>query len=306
LKNDFIYYFSIILINILNRLPRKLALGLGGFCGEIWYLLSAGDRAMAEKQLAAALGLHGRKLQVYARECLAAMGRNLADAIRMKGWSAEFIGRLVEVEGFENIDRAYRQGKGVIALTGHIGNFELIAAWFAFYKKYKVSVIGRKLYDERFDRLLIAQRESLKVANIASDSSVKAIMEALKDGHALGVLLDQDTHRVRGYFAEFFGRLALTPAGPLYIARKMDVPVVPLAIYRKPDDTYYMRILPPLKFEWTENKEQDVLEALVQCNRALEKLIRYDPTQWVWIHDRWRTRPPIDQSGPEKIEAVIQ
>jgi KDO2-lipid IV(A) lauroyltransferase len=292
LKNDIIYYCAIVLMHLFNILPRKLALMLAGVIGEIWYILSSKDKETAHSQMAFALNLKGNELKAYARACFEMMAKNLIDVIRMKGWSREFLGSIVDVDGFENLDRAYRRAKGVIALTGHIGNFELMAAWVAGYKGYKTSVIGRKLYDERFDRTLVEQRKSFNIHNIPTDSSVKAIMKALREGHALGVLLDQDSHRVRGYFIDFFGKKALTAAGPMYIARKMGVPVVPLAICHKYDDRYYMKILPPLELEWTDNKEQDIINALQKCNKAIEELIRYDPTQWVWIHKRWRTKLP--------------
>jgi KDO2-lipid IV(A) lauroyltransferase len=291
LKNDLIYYSCIILIKLFNALPRRLALMLAGFVGEVLYLVDAKDRRLVRSQMETALGFAGKKLKAYGRACFEMMIKNLIDVVRMKNWSKEYLAALVEVEGFENVDKVYNQGRGVIALTGHIGNFELIAAWFSFYKGYKVSVIGRRLYDRRFDRLLVSQREGFNIQNIPTTSSVKMVMKALHEGHAVGVLLDQDSTKVSGYPIDFFGRKALTAAGPMYLARKTGAPVVPMAIYRKPDDTYYMKILPPLSLEWTDDKEQDIKSALGKCNRVLEDLIRHDPTQWVWLHNRWRTKP---------------
>lgn len=290
MKNGLIYYAGLALIEFFNALPRRLALMLAGVIGEIWYLIGKKDRSRAEAQMKFALGLHGNTLKANARACFENMIKNLIDVLRMKNWSKKFLGSLVEVDGFEFIDKEYRKGRGVIALTAHIGNFELMAAWFAKYKGYKASVIGRKLYDERFDKMLVAQRESFGVQNIPTTAPVKIVMKALRDGHALGVLLDQDSTRVSGYQVDFFGKAALTAAGPMFIARKLDIPVVPLAIYRRPDDKYYMKILPPLKFTWTDDKEQDIKNALAECNRAIEQLIKHDPIQWVWVHNRWRTQ----------------
>jgi len=295
LKNDIIYYTSIALIHTFNILPRKLAIMLAGFIGEVLYLILSKDRETAQSQMEFALGLKGGNLRAHVRTCFENMAKNLIDVVRMKNWSKEYMGSIVEVEGLENFDSAYNQGKGVIALTGHIGNFELVAAWFSYYKGYRCSVIGRKMYDERLDRMLVAQRKHFKVQNIPTDSSVKAIIKALHDGHALGVLLDQDSRKVSGHFVDFFNRKALTAAGPMYIARKTGAPVVPMAIYRKPDDSYFMKILPALELEWTDDKKQDIVNALIKCNKALEELIKHDPAQWVWIHKRWRTRPPEEK-----------
>ncbi|MCD6160967.1 MAG: lysophospholipid acyltransferase family protein [candidate division Zixibacteria bacterium] len=291
MKNDIIYYCAQALIHLFNILPRKLSLMLAGFIGEIWYLIGSKDRNIAKTQMEFALGLKGNQLNAYVRACFEMMFKNLADAVMMKSWSRDYIGSIIKVEGFENIDRAYKQGNGVIALTGHIGNFELMAAWLSYYKGFKSAAIGRKLYDERLNSMLVAQREHFNVLNIPTTTSIKSIISALKDGYTLGVLLDQDSRKVRTQFIEFFGKKALTAEGPMHIARKLGTPVVPLAIYRQPDDTYIVAILPPLEFEWTDNKDKDILNALKKCNQSIEQLIRRDPTQWVWIHKRWRTRP---------------
>ncbi|MCP4581163.1 MAG: lysophospholipid acyltransferase family protein [candidate division Zixibacteria bacterium] len=292
MKNDFVYYISVILIEILNALPRWLAIRVAGFIGEVWYLIGSRDKNIAHEQMEFVLDLSDKTLKAHARANFEIMIKNLVDIIRMKNWTAEYIGSIVEIEGLENFDREYNKGKGIIALTGHIGNFELMAAWFGAYKGYKVSVIGREMYDKRFDERLITQRDKYNVQNIPTTSSIKAILKALHDGHALGVLNDQDSRRVSGYFIDFFGRKAITAAGPMYIARKTGSPVVPVAIYRKPDDKYIIRVLPALDLEWTDNKEQDIQNALEKCNKAIEKLIMFDPLQWVWMHNRWRTRPP--------------
>jgi len=295
LKNDLIFYISLVLIKVLNALPRWLALRVGGVIGEILYLARNRDRDMVHSQMEFALGLTGKTLKAHARACYETMINNLVDTIRLSNWTPEFIGSIVRVEGYEYFESAYNRGRGVIALTGHIGNFELMAAWFACLKKCKVAVIGRELYDKRLDEMLIAQRRKFNVENIPTTSSIKLIMKALHTGHALGVLLDQDSTRVSGYFIDFFGKKAITAAGPMYIARKTDAPVVPIAIYRQPDDTYIIRVLPKLELVWTDDKEQDIQNALEKCNQAVETLIKYDPLQWIWIHNRWRTRPPGEE-----------
>jgi len=292
LKNDLVYYISVALIEFLNALPRRLVIKVAGFIGEVWYLVGSRDRNIAHEQMEFVLGLSDKTLKAHARACFEIMIKNLVDIIRMKNWTSDYIGAIVEVEGLENFESEYNKGNGVIALTGHIGNFELLAAWFGAYKKYKASVIGREMYDRRLDERLIAQRSKFNVNNIPTTTSIKTILKALHDGHVLGVLNDQDSTRVSGYFIDLFGRKAITAAGPMYIARKTGSPVVPVEIYRKPDDKYIIRILPALDLEWTDNKEQDIQNALEKCNKAIEKLIMYDPLQWVWMHNRWRTRPP--------------
>lgn len=246
---------------------------------------------MAIKQIEFALGYDSAKARGLARACFEEMACNLCDLIRMGNWSKEFIGRIVDIEGLEHFVKAYEKGRGVLALTGHIGNFELLAAWFSYYKEVKVSVIGRELYDRRLDRMLVEQRRKFKLENIPTTASPMALVKAFRDGRAVGVLLDQDSSKIAGYYVDFFGKKANTAAGPVFIARKTGTPIVPMAIYRKNENRFLIKVLPPLELNWTDDRDTDMLMALEKCNRALEELILYDPTQWVWIHNRWRNRP---------------
>lgn len=268
---------------------------LAGVIGEIWYYIDSKGRRMAEQQLGYALKLSPQESQIRAKACFQLMAKNLIDMIRMGNWTKKQMSQMVSIDGYENYLKADAKNKGVIALTGHIGQFELLAAWFAFVKERKVAAIGRRLYDKRLNALLVAQRQKFNVLNIATVDSPLSIMRALGKGYALGVLLDQDSSNVKGYFADFYGKKALTAAGPILIARKTGSPILPMAIYRTNDDKFVIKVLPELEFEWTDDITGDIIRVLTMCNKALEEMINYDPIQWVWIHNRWRHRPPEEK-----------
>lgn len=295
MKNDLIYIFALVFIRIVNAIPRQLALMVGEVIGEIWYFTDSKGRRIAEQQLAFALKLTPSDAKIRAKACFQLMAKNLVDMIRMGHWSKEYMGQMVSVEGYEHYLAADAKNKGIVALAGHIGQFELLAAWFAHVKERKVAVIGRKLYDKRLDALLVAQRQKFNLVNIATVDSPLSIMRVLGKGYALGVLLDQDSSNVKGYFADFYGKKALTAAGPILIARKTGSPILPMAIYRTNDDKFVIKILPELQFEWTDDLDGDIIRVLTMCNKALEELINYDPIQWAWIHNRWRHRPPEEK-----------
>jgi Kdo2-lipid IVA lauroyltransferase/acyltransferase len=299
LKNDLIYIIAIFFIKLLNAIPRRFALMLAGVIGEVWYLLDSKSRQMAEQQLSFALKLSPGQAKIQAKACFQLMAKNLVDMVRMGRWSKKYMANIVSIEGYEHYLKANEKGKGIIALTGHIGQFELMAAWFGYVKERKVAVIGRKLYDKRLDELLVAQRAHFNILNIATVSSPLAIMRALADRYAIGILLDQDSSNVQGYFADFYGKKALTAAGPVMIARKTGSPILPMAIYRTNDDKFVIRILPELQFEWTDDRTSDIIRVLTMCNKTLEELINYDPIQWAWIHNRWRHRPPEEKVNVE-------
>ena len=305
-KNDLIFAAVKVLMGIIENLPRDMALKFAGVVGEIAAIFDSKERRLAEDNLRNVYGesWSETKIKLVARECFVKIAKNAADVIRAQKWDAEDLRELIDVEGVEHFDNAMRLGRGVVGITGHIGNFELSAAWFGAVKRAPISVIGRKLYDPRLDRLVVDNREKFGMENIPSDASAKKVYTVLKSGRMLGVLMDLDSKRVSGYFVPFFGRLAKTAAGPIFIGRKTQSPVVPLALFRKADDRYLLKILPAFDIPVTEDKEADVRAALLKCNHALEELINFDPTQWAWIHNRWKSKPSDGGGVKDGLEEV--
>jgi Kdo2-lipid IVA lauroyltransferase/acyltransferase len=305
LKNDLIYGLIRILMAIVEFLPRDMALKFAGVLGEMAAMIDSKERHLAEANLRRAYGdsWSDEKVKLVARECFVQIAKNAADVIRSVRWEEDDLRDLITVEGIEHFDAAMKRGKGVVGITGHIGNFELSAAWFGAVHKTPISVIGRRLYDARLDELVVENREKFGMEVIPSDASAKKVYTVLKSGRMLGVLMDLDSSRVAGYFVPFFGHLAKTAAGPIFIGRKTGSPVVPLALFRTEDDHYLLKILPAFDIPVTDNKDEDVKAALLKCNQALEELINYDPTQWAWIHNRWRSKPnpPNDVKDVEEM-----
>jgi KDO2-lipid IV(A) lauroyltransferase len=299
LKNDIIYGLVRGVMAIIESLPRDKAIQFAGVLGEMAALIDIKERRLAEQNLHRAYGdlWNDARIRLVARECFVQIARNAVDVIRSQRWDEYELAEMVRsVEGIEHFDEAIKRGRGVIGLTGHIGNFELCAAWFASVKKARLSVIGRKLYDERLDRLVVDHRERWGMENIPTDAP-RRIFEALREGRMVGVLMDIDSSRVAGHFAPFFGHPAKTAAGAIAIARRTQSPVVPMALFRTPDDYYNLIIHPAFDIPCTDNKDDDIITALSQCNRSLERLINIDPTQWAWIHNRWKSKPSNEPAG---------
>lgn len=306
IKNDIIFAFIKALIFVLENLPRIAALRVAYMIGEIAAIVDVKERKLAEENLRRVYGdeWSDTKIKLVARECFVKMALNAADVIQSRNWTPDDLGKLVDVEGLEHFDRAFERDKGVVAVTGHIGNFELLAAWFAVVRKVPLSVIGRRLYDDRLDELVVQNRQRFGMENIPSDASAKTVFSALRGGRMLGVLIDLDSSKITGEFAPFFGIPARTASGPIVIGRKTASPVVPMAMFRTEDDRFKIKILPSIDIPRTEDKEDDILRALTQCNGALEELINLDPTQWIWIHDRWKSKPSGVDGVKERPEEV--
>ena len=157
-------------------------------------------------------------------------------------------------------------------------------------------MIGREVYDKRLDKLLVENRGAVGVQNIPTTAPTKEVMKALKSGRVLGVLVDQDSFRVRSIFVDFFGKPAKTPVGPFILAQRMGSPIVPLAIIRK-DDNYKIIIKEQIRSQSPEDKEKEVAELAQKGTKFLEEIIRKYPSQWVWMHRRWASQPEDKNVG---------
>jgi KDO2-lipid IV(A) lauroyltransferase len=292
IKNWLLFRLITTLISFLNFLPRSTAIWLAGFLGRSAFLFIRDARRKTLSNLSLAFGreMSEKESLNLGSEIFRNVGKNVADAVRLRKMSWEDVEKITEIEGLEYFEEAYQLGKGVIALTGHIGNFELLAAYFSL-RGYKVSVVGRELYDPRLGRLLVQNRESVGVQNIPSSAGVKPIIRALKSGRALGVLGDQDSSRVRGVFVDFFGKPARTPVGPILLSYKTGSPIIPMAIVRRGKNRYRIVVRPEVKLISSADREKNVVEVTQRCTKVLESIIREYPDQWLWMHDRWKSKP---------------
>jgi len=271
----------------LRLLPRKASLALGGWLGGLAYLLLSKERRVTKGNLKTYFNTQDSyQLNTLSLSVFINLGKSAADAVRLPKWKDRDFREFVWVEGLTRFDSAYKRGKGLIAVTGHISNFELIPAYFSWLG-YKTAVIGREVYDPRLDKLLIKNRTAVGTQNIPTDSSVKAVMQALKDGKALGVLVDQNSSRVSNIKVDFFGAKANTPKGPFGIACKLNCPVVPLAIVRTKGDYYRIIVGEILEPNSMKSEEESILDLAQRTNQFLESIIREYPDQWVWMHKRW-------------------
>lgn len=204
---------------------------------------------------------------------------------------------LVEVEGEDYLKTAYEQKKGVICLVPHLSLWEL-AAVTPPMMGYETSAASKAIKGFLIQRMMVRFRSRRGMKNISRDGSYQKLVEALTKGDCLIVMIDQDT-KVKGVFVDFYGKKAYTPMGVSRLAIETGAIVVPMAMTRKNDGNYKFIIQPPLETINTGNTEQDLYDNTQQQTLVLENIIRQYPTQWVWMHRRWKTTP-------ENLAAYLQ
>lgn len=286
----------------LSKSPREISRFGGALFGLALYRIQKRDsfRACRNIQIAYGSAVSAAKARSIARQAFVNAGLNVADVVRLETKYPGELASLIDVEGLEFFEKAYQKGKGVIATNGHIGNFELLAAFCARHG-FKTAVIGRELYDKRLDEILLGIRRANNVVNI-NTTEVRKFIRALRNGYAVGVLIDTDSQRVRSGYVESYGRLAYTPLGQTIIGLKLGASFAPLVCHRigKRYLLKFFKEIHPGKFPNTsEGRLLAALDLTWRIRKLLDAEVDGDPTQWVWTHNRWNTRPdPKSESPP--------
>ncbi|MFQ5510705.1 MAG: lysophospholipid acyltransferase family protein [Candidatus Krumholzibacteriia bacterium] len=285
------------LIRFARSLPREAGFRIFSTIGAAAGLVLRRDRQRAVDNLEIAFpGMTLTVRQAMTRAMFKTLGRNAFEFLNLKGSTRERLATLVErVEGREHLEKALNTDGGVIAVTGHIGCWELMGGYFAT-QGFEVNVVGRELWEPRLNRELVRIRESVGLRTIDRDGGGKQILRILRAGGIVAILIDQHT-RVSGVYVPFFSRPAHTPVAVAKLALKTGATILPIAIYMTERGKHVIRILPaiedPPRGENADRKAEIITE---HCSRAVEDLIRYDPKQWVWFHRRWRDPEGADVS----------
>jgi Kdo2-lipid IVA lauroyltransferase/acyltransferase len=192
----------------------------------------------------------------------------------------------IRYEGLENFQQAQARGKGVLVATGHFGNWELSAFAHA-YLVAPMQIVVRPIDNPRIDALVESRRELSGNRAIAKKDAARGIMRALREGDAVGVLIDQNSTPDQGVFIDFFGVKACAGSAFVKLAHHSGAAVVPgYALWSDKERRYVLHFEPAV--EMTGDVQQDTQ----QVHSRLEAAIRKHPDQWLWIHRRWKTRPP--------------
>ncbi len=273
-----------------SRLPRSLTLVIGGWLGTLVYYLAPQQRELACEHLRDCLTFSDeRRVKAVAKQCFENLGKTVVEFMQLPRLDKQQIQQYVTFEGVEHVQQALARGKGAIILTGHFGNWELLAASISATVA-PLTPIVRELRSARLNALVSSYREKSGYRTIDRDTGVRHALRCLKRNELLGIVADVDT-AVSGVFVDFFGRRAYTPYSPVAIARKTGAAILPTFIVRQPDGSHHAIIEPPLALKRTSMKEKDLVANTQKFTKIIESYIRRYPTQWIWMHRRWKTQP---------------
>ena len=272
---------------VVAHLPPRLGLWLGRRLGDLAWVLLARRRAIALDNLRLAFRAErgDAELRHIGRRSFEHLGMNLIEVCVFLFRPSDVFLRRVEIDGLEHLKDAAVQGRGVLLLTAHLGNWELLAAAQPL-TGLPLSVVLRPLDQPRLDRVIERLRRRTGAELISKRRALPDVLDALRRGRMVGILLDQNATRAEGIFAPFFGTPASTSRGLAVIALRTEAPVVPVFIRRLERGRHLIEVGPVVP-----PPERDVVAFTTSFNEAIEKAIRRAPEQWFWLHERWKTRP---------------
>jgi KDO2-lipid IV(A) lauroyltransferase len=291
LKYTLLFWLVKGLIFITEKLPRSVVYFVYGGLGRIAYYFAGKSRDKAIENLTIVFGKQKthKEIKGIAKKMFLNLGKNLATVMRV--FPMENLDQLykqVRIVGKENLDAAYAKGKGVVLLTAHIGAFEILGTFIGL--NYKSIMVGTKLKDPRLDALIVASRSKGGSKYVHRGENTLQLMRSLKEGRVMIILIDQDT-KVKSRFVEFMGVPAATPIGATMIALKTGADIVPVVVQMDAFDNQTITCMPALEVTRSSDAEQDLLDNTLRMNQAIDAFIRKDPSQWVWMHDRFKTKP---------------
>ena len=280
------------LIKTLSLLPRPLARVAAISLAWLVYLLHGRLRKVGMRNLALAVPEKKRSERArILRGEFTSLGRQLAEVCQFPRYTPENVSRVVIYDGFENYERAFTRGKGVLFLTGHFGGWELSAFVHSLYG-HPVHVVVRNLDNVYLDRLIQNYRSMHGNTTVNKDNFVRGLLAAMKAGEVVGILMDTNMTPPQGVFVNFFGVPACTASGLARIALRTDAAVVPsFTIWDPTLRKYRLRFDPAVKLVRTGNDEDDIVANTQVFAKITEDYVRRYPEQWLWVHRRWKTRP---------------
>lgn len=280
-------------LRTLGLLPRPLARGMGAALARAlyWFRPPLRRAAMFNLRLAFPDWTDAQRRRAI-RGLIRQMGWMAGEFSQFPRYRREAIERIVVLDGFENFAAAQSRGKGVLFLTGHMSAWELAPFAHALYG-HPLHFLVRPLDNARVDELINRQRCLSGNTPIDKNQSARAMLKILRDGGTVGILADVNTSLEEGVFVDFFGVPACATTGIARLALRTDAAVVPgYVFWDEKMRKYRLRFEPAVELARTGDEEADIRENTQRFMRVIENYARRYPDQWLWVHKRWKTRPP--------------
>ncbi len=276
-----------------QKLPPEWNARVGAAAGVLLYYLLPGRRVVARDNLRAAFGslYTPAEYNGLIKDLFRNFGRMFMEVAAIPAIDRDYVDRWIGIAPGcrERMEEALAGGKGVLFITGHFGNWEFISLTGALHG-YPTLVLAREQGWPKLNRLLTEYRESKGCKVVTKGFPVREMIQGLREGRIVGILADQDGGK-NGLFSPFFGRLASTAPGTIALSLSTGAPVLPVFMVRVEGALHTLIVEKPLEIPQEGTEEQRLQAGVDAYLRVLEKYVRRYPTQWLWLHRRWKSSP---------------
>jgi KDO2-lipid IV(A) lauroyltransferase len=293
------------LLSLLARIPYRWLQALGAFIGWLAWTLRIRRGVVLENLRLAFPEKTEAERRAIARATYANLGQMIPDFLRVPSLSREELERLFVYEGWDAYERAKAAGRGIVACTGHFGNFDLLAAAQTL-RGIPITMITRQMGRSGANDLWREARRRSGVEDLVvqKGETLKAATRALKSGRVLGYVIDQNQPKRRAIFPTFFGVPAATSATPAWLAMRTGAAVIFAVSFPLGDGRHKVVVEGPVEVPQTGDRERDALAFMQDLNDRLERYVRLHPERWYWLHRRWKTRPDGEAVSPFRRAAA--
>jgi len=276
----------------MERLSFRRAGVIGERIARLGYWPLGIRRAVVERQLTAAFpGRDRAEIERITRASYEHLGRTSIETAILPAYDAsEIIDMFDDVQGWSIVEERLARGKGLILVTGHLGNWELGGAYLAA-RGIPIDAVARHMANPLFDRYLTRTRQRIGMTVVHDEEAVRRVPRSLRSGRAVAFLVDQGAVGLASTWVPFFGRFAKTPRGPAVFALRLDAPIVFGAAVRKPSGRYQLTF-EAVDVSPTGDREADVDRIVADYTLTLERWVRRTPEQYLWHHRRWKHQRP--------------
>jgi KDO2-lipid IV(A) lauroyltransferase len=293
MRENLEYWLVVAVARALGALPRRLArLWAAGLAFAVYWVFGR-LRRVGETNLKLALPeLPSQTRKEILRGVYIHLGWQLVEFCRMIRYTPENTRGWLRTEGLEHYQAARARGKGVLIVTAHLGAWEL-SSFYASLMGHPMGLVIRRLDNRKLDAYVNQIRCLHGNYVLNKDDFGRGLLTAMREGGTVGILMDTNMTPPQGVFANFFGIPACTATGPAHVARKTGAAVLPgFMLWDKARNQYVLHFGPQIEIPHTGTASDDILNGTRLCNDVIESWIRRYPDQWLWIHRRWKTRPP--------------
>ncbi len=291
------------LVRLLAFVPLRPALAFASWVGRAGWAFARGTRRQMLAQLAIAFPERTpEEREAIGRASFLHLATVAAEVATLRTYRDRLAEYVTFAPGAEERLRAVvARGRGAVYVSGHVGNWELMAQRVA--RDFPSAAIARTGNDPKLTALIGRMRGEGNIETLWREDpgTARGMIRCFKQGKVLGLLIDQDTN-VQGVFVPFFGRLAFTPRGPADLALRFRAPVIAVWSRRRgprPGDGHVLDVVEVPHDPEAPDREAEVVRVTAACTALLEAAIRAAPADWVWMHERWRTHPETTGGAPQ-------